>query len=486
MLEKTAKLIDGVVSLLTGFIAAVLLLYSGYVVYDNFNTNRNAFSSWDLLKYKPVEDLAQDEGFQELLAINPDVKGWITFYNTNIDYPVLQGKDNMEYVNKDVYGNFSLSGAIYLASECAGDFSDPYSLIYGHHMENGAMFGGIDEFADPAYFASHTTGLIQTVNGNYDLRAFACVRTDAYESMIYSTQGKSYESLADYIKANAVSYDQKGAKAGGNLVALSTCADLETYGRLVLFCKAVPRTAPLLEENEQEPEKLRRRAMGHGISGSAWALLNLVCAVFTIYTLFPIGHLRTKFRQIRYSSRTARRLSESKTGPPADTGEKRKDSGSGRAENEAEEQAGPRVDHGGDSTDSAPVRAENEVEEQTGPCVDHGGDSTDSAPVQAENDSRAQDSRRKERLIRDLRRYVKIMTAGLVLEVGAAVGAGYLFYITEDIRRQMVIQDRWTPYMIGLFALALLVDFICFRYRGMRPEELEENRAEKKAENDKQ
>lgn len=434
MFEKTARLIDGVVSLLTGFIAVVLLLYSGYVVYDNFITNRNAFSSWDLFQYKPVKNLAEDEGFQELLAMNPDVKGWLTIYNTNIDYPVLQGEDNMEYVNKDVYGNFSLSGSIYLASECAEDFSDPYSLIYGHHMENGAMFGGIDEFADPGYFAAHTAGLIQTVKGNYDLRAFACVRTDAYESMVFSTQGKTYKSLAGYIKENAVIYDRKGAEAEGNLVALSTCADIETYGRIVLFCKARPRTAPLLQDRRQESEKGRRGAIGHGLSGSDWALMNLVCAILTIYTLFPIGHLRTKFRQIRYSERTARQLSEEKKSLSADTE----------------------------------------------------GENKDSAPGQAENEVHAQDSGRKKRLIRDLRRYVKIMTAGLVLEAGVAAGAAYLFYITEDIRLQMVIQDRWTPYMIGLFALALLVDFICFRYRGMRPEELEENRAEKKAGNSKQ
>lgn len=47
------------------------------------------------------------------MAINKDVAGWITIDDTHIDYPVVQGKDDMEYINKDVYGEFSLSGSIF-------------------------------------------------------------------------------------------------------------------------------------------------------------------------------------------------------------------------------------------------------------------------------------------------------------------------------------------------------------------------------------
>lgn len=69
MLEKIARLIDGLLSLVTGLLAAVLLLYSGYVIYDNFNTNRNAFASWDLLQYKSSVNQDQEAGFQDLKVI---------------------------------------------------------------------------------------------------------------------------------------------------------------------------------------------------------------------------------------------------------------------------------------------------------------------------------------------------------------------------------------------------------------------------------
>ena len=45
-----------------------------------------------------------DAGLNELLAINPDVRGWLTIDGTHVDYPIVQGEDDMEYVNKGVYG----------------------------------------------------------------------------------------------------------------------------------------------------------------------------------------------------------------------------------------------------------------------------------------------------------------------------------------------------------------------------------------------
>lgn len=384
MLEKIARLIDGLLGLVAGLVAAALLLYGGWALYDGYNTNRNALSDPELIRYRPTEDAGVD--LVKLRAVNPDVVGWITLDDTDIDYPVLQGADDMTYVNRDVYGRFSLSGSIYLAAACAGDFSDPYSLIYGHHMENGAMFGGLDRFADPAYLQGHTSGHIQTADGGFELRAFACVKTDAYEALIYDVRGKTFDDLEDYIRAHAVAYDGAGAASAGSLVALSTCADIDTNGRLVLFLKATPRAAPVAAA----PETARSRDAGRSETrGDGWALLNLACALLTLYTLLPLGSLRVKYRQIGYARGTARRL----------------------------------------------------------------------------------DAARDGRVIRDLRRYARGMAVGVALE-GAAVGAaGYLFYRMQDMRRGMVIIDRWTPWMIGVFALALLVDYICFRYRGMRPKE---------------
>ena len=137
-----AKTGDWLVSFVAAILATVMLLYGGYALWDTAMLYQGAFASGNLMKYKPSVSVDEDDAsLEELLAINPDVRGWLTIDGTHVDYPIVQGEDDMEYVNKDVYGEFSLSGTAFLDSENTSDFSDCYNLLFGHHMANGAMFG---------------------------------------------------------------------------------------------------------------------------------------------------------------------------------------------------------------------------------------------------------------------------------------------------------------------------------------------------------
>ena len=148
--NKGTRVVNGVLTL----IAVVMIIYSGFVLYDTIYTDRVAFLSDDLSQYRP--GLTEDEpSFEEMRKINPDTRAWIMMKDTNIDYPVVQGKDDLEYAMKNVYGQNSLTGSIYLTTINKGDFTDSFNLIYGHHMDNGAMFGALDKFKDIKYFADH-------------------------------------------------------------------------------------------------------------------------------------------------------------------------------------------------------------------------------------------------------------------------------------------------------------------------------------------
>ncbi len=147
VLKTVASVGASAVSLMAGLLASALILFSAYVVYDSLYTQESAFSAWDLLKYKPdiVTDGADPlSGQDKLSSINEDYQAWLTLYETNVDYPVMQGADDLYYASHDIYGETSLTGSIYLDADNTPDLSDAYNLIYGHHMANGAMFGGLD------------------------------------------------------------------------------------------------------------------------------------------------------------------------------------------------------------------------------------------------------------------------------------------------------------------------------------------------------
>ena len=250
---------NGLISLMVGLLATALVVYSGYSIFDTFSIEREAYSSnWDLLQYKPefIEDSKTPLGSNNLANLVPDYRAWLTVYDTNIDYPVLQGPDDLYYAMHDIYGKNSLTGAIYLAAENTADFTDTYNLIYGHHMDNGAMFGALDKFKDLDYFADHQEAIVVAPSGVYDVTLFAVATTDAYESTFYNvaaTKGlhtKMNEVLSFLrsggeggtgVGTDVLIFDEAAARGASRIVALSTCASATTSGRLIVFGKMVKR-----------------------------------------------------------------------------------------------------------------------------------------------------------------------------------------------------------------------------------------------------
>ena len=238
-----ARVGDEVLRRVLTVIAILFLLFFVYGLIDDFRILNGADLDQSLLQYKPaVGSEGSNPSLEELMAINPDVRAWLTIPDTTIDYPVLQGEDNSEYLNKDVYGQFALSGSIFLDSRNASDFSDPYSLVYGHHMDAGKMFGALDAFEKKDYLAQHDTGYLYLKDASWKITFFACVKTDAYEEVVFNptTSADGDEALLAYIKKNAVAEtdgfaDGDGAADVQRIIGLSTCADNDSDARTVLF-----------------------------------------------------------------------------------------------------------------------------------------------------------------------------------------------------------------------------------------------------------
>lgn len=235
-----ARVGNRILSIMAGILILLMLSYGVYSLWDTYKIYANSFADEELLKFRPTDDGEDNPTLKDLKKLNPDVKAWIQVPKTNIDYPVVQGQDDMEYINKNVYGEFELSGAIFLSCLNKDDFSDPYNLVYGHNMKNGGMFADVADFTNKEYFETHQKGKLYLTDATRKIRFFACMKVTAADAKIYHPDGyrkENLKDLLDYIQANAVQYRDVNVAGENSLIALSTCSEAETNGRVVLIGK---------------------------------------------------------------------------------------------------------------------------------------------------------------------------------------------------------------------------------------------------------
>ena len=221
--HKSINFIVAIISLIL-FLICLYAMIDAYIVYVCANDS-------GIMKYKP-----ESGNTEKLRELSENAVAWLTVDDTRIDYPVMQGENNTEYLNKAPNGEFSLSGSIFLDSRNDKTFSDPYSLIYGHHMEYGAMFGSLDKYKDKTYFDAHRTGSLTVVNGEeYHIKFFAVCKAQATEKVIFDPPKSNNQALLEYLNKHAVIYDPRGVSAGSKLIALSTCQSAESNERMIVF-----------------------------------------------------------------------------------------------------------------------------------------------------------------------------------------------------------------------------------------------------------
>lgn len=90
-----------------------------------------------------------------LRAVNPEVAGWLAIPDTAVSYPLVQGANNQYYLRHTWSGENSRVGAIFMESQCAADMSDFNTIVYGHRLRSGEMFGCLGQYEDPAYLKQH-------------------------------------------------------------------------------------------------------------------------------------------------------------------------------------------------------------------------------------------------------------------------------------------------------------------------------------------
>lgn len=164
-------------------------------------------------------DLAQ------LRQTNPDVLGWISIPGTQLDYPFLQGEDNQYYLNHTWQKKRNAAGSVFLECKVSADFSDFNTIIYGHNMKNGSMFGSLRQYRTQSHYEANPYIYIVDDSGVRRYEIFAAFEAEVvgYTYRLDINTPEKKQAFLDYSARRSVIETEIVPTVEDSVITLSTC-----------------------------------------------------------------------------------------------------------------------------------------------------------------------------------------------------------------------------------------------------------------------
>ena len=211
--------------------------------YDDVNRTYNSVIS-DCIEEIPQSEIIEGEttenfkvNWDELKTINNDAIAWIKIDGTNVNYPIVQCNNNETYLKTDISGKYSKGGCIFVDCEIEKPFKTLNTIIYGHNLNDGAMFNNLKKYADEEFAKSHRNIKIYLpeydVGITYEIFAFCKVHEDNVDFYKINVDNLEdyYHEIENYNQIN-IAENQDFTKP---LIMLSTCTNVNKTERYVVF-----------------------------------------------------------------------------------------------------------------------------------------------------------------------------------------------------------------------------------------------------------
>ncbi|MFI3209387.1 MAG: class B sortase [Eubacteriales bacterium] len=222
---------------------AIIFIFAASQLYSIYNGYRQGAKTYDEVSEiaitVPEVTYTDDEeveipyeyyyvDFDALFAQNSDIVAWIRFDAPEvINYPVAQTDDNSTYLTTTFLGEYNSVGTLFVDMDNSSDFTDANTVIYGHNMKNGSMFGDLSEYINEAFYTENPYFYVYTPDGRASKYQIVAVENiSVYDSYRYSKTFDSSSEFQSYIDAlYKTSFYDTGTLLNTNskIITLSTC-----------------------------------------------------------------------------------------------------------------------------------------------------------------------------------------------------------------------------------------------------------------------
>lgn len=237
---------SNIVSNIILVIAIVVFAVSAYKLYGIFSEYNKGDKEYqkiqDLVINTEKKDDTKEEtfsvDFEKLLEMNSDVVGWIRFDEpSEINYPVVQGRDNEEYLKRTFEANTNKLGTLFADVNNPGDFSGRNTFIYGHNMKNGSMFAQLLKYKDDSFYKEHPYFYIYTPDGKvrtYEIFSAGVVKDTSDSYIMDYADDAAFQTYIDYIKQQSAYPTSTEVTTASKIVSLSTCTNVRDDERFLV------------------------------------------------------------------------------------------------------------------------------------------------------------------------------------------------------------------------------------------------------------
>lgn len=218
----------------------------------DYKNNQTSSTVSTVLPTNPID-------FKAIQADYPDVCAWIQIPGIEqIDYPIYQSAaevDDNFYLDHNKDGKSDRYGEIYIQKLNSKTFDDPNTLIYGHNIKNGSMFGKLydgsgKQFCKKEFFDQHRKIFIYTPGHilEYEIiSAFVYDDRHILNSFNFNVESERQKFFDECVNPSTFTKQVlEGATLDTNdkIITLSTCVgnDAQRYlvvGKLISDTKTI-------------------------------------------------------------------------------------------------------------------------------------------------------------------------------------------------------------------------------------------------------
>ena len=227
------------------FLYAAYNLYHIYTEYKKGSDEYNAIAQMAVTERDPKKPKSSpgtltptlvapmEIDFVSLKAVNDDVIGWIYIEALDgVNYPVVRGIDNNYYLHQTYQRNYNFAGTIFVDMANHDDFNDCNTIVYGHNMKNGTMFGQLRTFSEsPEPYNRSKYFWIFTPEYDYRYEIISAYTT-AINSVTYTLFKGPGQEFLDYLSTivgmSEIQTTPGTMTVNDKIVTLSTCTGNES------------------------------------------------------------------------------------------------------------------------------------------------------------------------------------------------------------------------------------------------------------------